>query len=70
MTTEHYFAGASCIVNSSGDLFMVSSYRPFINKECTIIKRTKAGLIQVYLNSDPKRTVSVPQSNITLKGEE
>jgi len=58
-----------CSVNNGGDLFFYSSMRPFIGKECTIIKRTKSGLIQVSLNSNPKKTASVAQSNITLEGE-
>ena len=55
-----------CKVNNKGDLFMNFEARPFIGSDCTIIKRTKSGLIQVFLNSNPKIMISVAQQNIDL----
>lgn len=57
--------GLRCTVNGKGDLFVLHEAREFIDEECTIIKRTKAGLIQVCLKDKPKRTYSVPQKNIS-----
>ena len=53
-----------CKVNGTGDLFMLSEARPFINQECTVIKTTKGGLIMVYLNSNPKLVNSFPKRNL------
>ena len=56
--------GAKCKVNGRGDLGIDSNARRFIGQTCTIIRRTKSGLIQVHLSDDEKATLSVPQSNI------
>ena len=69
MDFERYKPGMKCIVNNGGDLYMWYEARPFIGKECTIIKRTRSGLIQVSLNSNPKLTLSVGQTNITFEGQ-
>jgi hypothetical protein len=55
-----------CIVNSKDDLYALYEAREFIDKQCSIIKKTKSGLIQVSLNSNPKKLLSVSQKNITL----
>ena len=59
-----YIAGAECTVNNDGDLFACYDAREFIDAECVIVKKTRAGLIQVALKNNPKRTYSVPQRNI------
>lgn len=61
-----YKGGELCKVNSDGDLYFEYETRVFIGQECTIIKKTKSGLIQVRLNSNPKKVYSVPQQNIDL----
>lgn len=66
---DPYVPGRSCVVNSSGDLFFEYEARCFINQRCTIIKRTKAGLVRVSLVSDPKRMISLAQSNVDLVEE-
>jgi len=62
-----YIAGNECTVNKEGDLFVYYEAREFIGAECVIVKKTRAGLIQVALKDNLKRTYSVPQRNITLK---
>lgn len=61
-----YVTGSPCTVNRNGDLYMEYESREFIDAECEIVKKTKAGLIQVALKNNPKRFYSVPQRNITL----
>ncbi len=55
-----------CTVNDMYDLYMDTSARPFIGSDCIIIKKTKAGLIQVRLKSDRRMVISVPLKNITM----
>lgn len=40
--------------------------RPFIHQQCTIVKRTKSGLVQVSLDADPKQKYSFAQANIDV----
>jgi hypothetical protein len=61
-----YIPGTKCTVNKNGDLFLDSAIRPFFNKDCVIVKRTKSGLIQVALSSNKKCMCSVPARNIDL----
>lgn len=56
--------GARCRVNGNYDFSFIHEARKFISRECTIIKITKSGLIQVSLDSNPKMMYSVPKSNI------
>jgi len=55
-------------INGSGDLAMESEARKFIDEHCVTIKQTKAGLVQVYLLSNPKKRISVPKSNVGVVG--
>ena len=61
-----YIAGVECTVNNNGDLFVCYDAREFIDIECVIVKKTRAGLIQIALKNNPKRTYSVPQRNINV----
>ncbi len=56
--------GTRCTLNENGDLFCHHEAREFIGAECVIVKKTKAGLIQVALKRDHKRTFSAPQHNV------
>lgn len=56
--------GDACTVNSSGDLFMLVEARPFIGAPCVYVKTTKAGLAQVALAADTRRTLSVALRNV------
>lgn len=57
--------GRPCTVNGEGDLAMnYDARRWFIGAPCVVVKLTKAGLVQVALADDPKRTISVPIRNI------
>ena len=58
--------GADCTLNSDGDLFMIYEARQFIGAPCVAVKRTKAGLVQVALRSDPRSTFSAPLRNVVL----
>ena len=58
--------GTECTLNRGGDLFMVFEARPFIGAPCVVVKRTKAGLVQVALKDDPKSTFSAPLRNIEV----
>jgi hypothetical protein len=54
--------GDSVIINSCSDLTMIADAKPFIGKECIVIKYTKAGLVQVYLaDGNPNLTMSFAQ---------
>ncbi len=57
-------AGTPCTVNMDGDLWFEMESREFIGAECIIVKRTKAGLIQVALKNNEKKVYSVSQGNI------
>ncbi len=57
-------AGTPCTVNMDGDLWVVAEAREFIGAECIIVKKTKAGLIQVALKNNEKKVYSVSQGNI------
>lgn len=59
--------GQQCTLNRRGDLFMEHEARPFIDAPCVVVKRTKAGLVQVALKSDPRQTYSAPLRNVTLR---
>lgn len=61
-----YEPGTKCTVNGGRDLMFDRFQGSFIDEPCVIVKVTKAGLIQVALESDPKVTTSVPQHNITM----
>lgn len=63
---DPYVPGARCWVNRKRDLFMDYDARPFIDQECVVLKRTKAGLIHVALASDPRKTYVVAQYNVDL----
>ncbi len=63
MSDEQYKPGALCVINGLGDLYMEYEARPFIDKQCTVVKRTKGGLIEVEL--DGKR-YSFAQRNVDL----
>lgn len=65
-TEDPYKPGAPCTVNASGDMALMCEARPFFNAPCVIVKRTKAGLIQVALAVDLRRTYSFPQRNVDL----
>jgi hypothetical protein len=65
--SEEFVAGAECTINGSGDLYMTYEARPFIGAACIIIKRTKAGLIQVQLKADPKMRYSFPERNVDIR---
>ena len=69
MATQEYKykPGKICTVNQDGDLWLIAEAKPFIDKVCVIVKRTKAGLIQVALLNDQRKTFSVGQKNITLQ---
>lgn len=67
---DKYTAGAPCTVNTSGDRYMAVDERPFFGVPCVVVKRTKAGLIMVALQSDEKRTYSFPQRNVDLVPDE
>ena len=61
-----YFPGTPCTVNKSGDMYMIFEARDFFDEPCVVIKQTKAGLVQVALQSNTKQTFSFPQRNIDL----
>ncbi len=58
--------GAACTINTVGDIAVYAEKRPFIGKRCVILKRTKAGLILVALESDMKKTETFPQRNVDV----
>ena len=62
--TEQY-----CTINNDQDLWVESDARPFIGERCKVIKRTRAGLIQVALVSNPKEVYSFPQRNVDIEPE-
>ena len=57
--------GDRVTLNRLGDLWMDADSRPFIGAECQVLKVTKAGLIQVALSSDTRKTYSAAKSNVT-----
>jgi hypothetical protein len=59
-------SGKLCTINRSGDLYMDADTRPFIGELCVILKRTKAGLIQVALEQDRKQVYSFPRKNVDI----
>lgn len=61
--------GEECTLNRSFDLFMEHEARAFIDARCVVVKRTKAGLVQVSLKSDPSKTYSAPLRNVTRMGD-
>ena len=63
---DKYQPGRDCTLDRTGDLYCEYESREFIGEPCTIVKRTKAGLIQVALKKDPKKTYSAPQKNIVI----
>lgn len=66
-TAERYpTPGQKCTLNRCGDLFMDYEARTFIGAECVVLKVTKAGLVQVALQDDPKRTYSAPLRNVVV----
>lgn len=60
--------GTKCTINTRQPMYDIT-WRPWVDQPCVIVKRTKAGLIQVAKISDPKATVSVPQENITTTND-
>lgn len=65
---SHYPSpGTLCTVNTLGDICMSSEVRPFIRAPCVVIKITKAGLVQIALESNVKLTYSVPLRNIDFQ---
>ena len=62
-----FIAGDACTINGSGDLMMLHEARPFIGRECVVVKLTKSGLVQVALRAEPKMRYSFPQRNVDLK---
>ena len=48
--------GTRCTLNRQDGIFMDFEAREFIGATCVVVKRTKAGLIKVALESDFKRT--------------
>ena len=60
--------GDKCTVNPSGDIGIDQYIRlHFIDQDCLIVKKCKSGLIQVCLAADPKKVISVPETNISLR---
>jgi hypothetical protein len=57
-------AGDRCTLSSLGDLYVEDEARPFIGAECIFVKVTKAGLAQVALAADPRKTYSAPPRNL------
>lgn len=55
--SEHY-------VNGLGDLYFDRESRPFIRQRVVVLKKTKAGLYQIALISDRKKTYSLPKRNL------
>lgn len=64
---DRYATGVRCTVNGLSDLFFDVEARDFIGQPCTVVKRTKAGLIQVALVDQPLKTYSVPQRNVDIE---
>ena len=62
-----YLEGDKCTVNSIGDLFFDYDSREFIGANCIFLKRTKSGLIQVKLESNPNKKNSFPLKNISFR---
>jgi hypothetical protein len=58
--------GRQCVVNGYGDIYCTYETREFIGQPCEIVKVTKAGLIMVKLNKNPKRVYSFAKKNIDL----
>lgn len=58
--------GVKVVINGRRNSMFDGDARPFIYQRCTIVKRTKAGLVQVSLDADPKRTYSFAQDNIDV----
>lgn len=63
---DKYKPGLKCKINSAGDLFFIDDAKKFIGQTCIIIKRTRAGLIQVCLESDHRQKISLPQKNVDI----
>jgi hypothetical protein len=61
-----YKSGTLCTLNELGDLYFNVESRDFIGAPCVIVKRTKAGLIQVALVENPNKTYSAPQRNVEI----
>lgn len=61
-----YLAGAKCRINTQGDVFMMRDAKPFMSELGVVVRETKAGLIQVSLLSDSRKTHSFPKRNVDL----
>lgn len=59
-------SGTPCTVNKSGDNWMDSDARLFIEKPCIFLKITKAGLYQVALAEDTRKVYSFPKKNVDI----
>ncbi len=52
---------------SGGDFGCIPDAYPFLYKDLKFIKKTRSGLYQMSLKSDPKKTYSFPKRNIINK---
>jgi hypothetical protein len=62
--------GDVCMVSGRGDAGIDPDARPFFREPCLFVKRTKAGLMQVSLQSDPRKLYSFPSRNIYRRTSE
>lgn len=67
LTWDQIVPGLRCTVTRDHDLWFEYEARAFIDQRCVIKKITKAGLVQIMLEDNPKRTYSAPKSNILLR---
>jgi hypothetical protein len=50
-------AGDACTISGKN---IDTACDPFIDQRCTVVKHTKAGLIKIILDSDTRKTISIP----------
>lgn len=58
--------GTLCTINNKGDLAQNAPCSDFIGQPCEVVKRTKAGLIEVRLIRNPKRVMSFAPRNVEV----
>lgn len=58
--------GDKCTINNHGGIDLNVPCRDFIGAPCEIVKRTKAGLIEVRLIQDRRRCMSFAPRNVDL----
>jgi hypothetical protein len=58
--------GDKCTVNNYGGIDLNGPCHEFIGQRCTLVKRNVAGMFEVRLDADPKRTMAFHARNLDL----